>query len=61
MVGDNLRCDIHWPNVLGINTIQVKTTEMLPDRDLEIVDEYDRPDYYVDGLKEVYDILLNVS
>jgi HAD superfamily hydrolase (TIGR01549 family) len=58
MVGDNPHCDIHWPNVLGMNTIQVKTTEILPNHDLEIVDDNYTPDYYMEDLKEVYDILI---
>ena len=58
MVGDNPRCDIHWPNVLGIGTIQIETTEMLSQRSLQVMDEYDRPGLYVRSLGEISKILL---
>jgi len=58
MVGDNPRCDIHWPNVFGMGTIQIKTTEMLPTSSLEVLDEYDRPVLYVSSLVEISEFLL---
>jgi len=58
MVGDNPRCDIHWPNVLGIGTIQIETTEMLSQSSLQVLDEYDRPSFYVRSLGEIFKILL---
>lgn len=58
MVGDNPRCDIHWPNILGMGTIQIKTTERLSRRSLEALDEYDRPSLYVRSLGEISKILL---
>jgi FMN phosphatase YigB (HAD superfamily) len=53
MVGDNTRCDIHWPNVFGMGTIQVETTEMLSVHSLEVLDEYDQPNLYVRNLDEI--------
>jgi len=58
MVGDNPRCDVHWPNVFGMGTIQIETTEMFLYRTLEVLDEYDRPDVYVRNLGEISKILL---
>jgi FMN phosphatase YigB (HAD superfamily) len=55
MVGDNPRRDVHWPNFLGITTIQIKTTELLSRRSLEVDDE---PDYYVTRLDEIADLIV---
>lgn len=61
MVGDNPRCDIHWPNVLGMGTIQIPTTEKLSSHDLEVLNDYDKPDCYVNSLDEISNILLKSS
>jgi len=58
MVGDNPLCDVHWPRILGLGTIQVKTTELLPEESLRIIDEFDRPDLRVASLDEVAGALL---
>jgi len=58
VVGDNPRCDVHWPKFFGMGTIQIETTEMLPSSSLEVLDEYDRPDLYVRSLGEISGILL---
>jgi FMN phosphatase YigB (HAD superfamily) len=58
MVGDNPRCDVHWPRVLGLGTIQVETTELLSEESLIIRDEFDRPDLRVTSLDEVARALL---
>lgn len=54
MVGDNPQCDVHWPNFLGMTTIQIKTTELLSRRSFEVDDE---PDYSVTRLDEIADLL----
>lgn len=56
MVGDNPRCDIHWPNVLGMGTIQIETTELLSS--LEIIDEYDKPSFYVTNLDQIKNLIM---
>ena len=61
MIGDNTRCDIHWPNLLGINTIQIPTTEKLPSRDLEVQNDDDKPDCQVKTLHEIQKILLKIE
>jgi len=53
MVGDNPRCDVRWPRILGLATIQVETTELLSDDSLRIHDEFDTPDLLVASLDEV--------
>jgi len=58
MVGDNPRCDTHWPNVLGMGTIQIKTTEQLPINDLETLNDSYKPNYYVTSLQEIVQLLL---
>jgi FMN phosphatase YigB (HAD superfamily) len=59
MVGDNPRCDVRWPKVLGMGTIQITTTEMLSPDDLKVRDESYRPDYFINSLKEIYHVLNN--
>lgn len=44
--------------LFGIGTIQIQTTEKLSDNDLEVLDEYDKPDYYIKRLGKIYSILL---
>lgn len=61
MIGDNTRCDIHWPNLLGITTIQIPTTEKLQSRDLEVQNDDDKPDYHVKTLHEIQTILLKTE
>jgi FMN phosphatase YigB (HAD superfamily) len=58
MIGDNPRCDVRWPNVLGMGTIQIETTETLSSRSLEVLDGYDKPNLYVKSLGEISKILL---
>ncbi len=53
MIGDNTRCDIHWPNFFGISTIQVKTTENLSVESLTIRDQFDRPSVSANDLHDV--------
>jgi len=55
MVGDNPRCDVHWPHFLGMTTIQIKTTELSSRHSIEVDDD---PDYYVTRLDEVADLLV---
>ncbi len=52
MFGDNVRCDIHWPNFLGLSTVQIKTTEKLTSQSLEMFDEYDRATVAINNLDE---------
>ena len=52
MFGDNVRCDIHWPNFLGLSTVQIKTTEILATQSLEVFDEYDRATVSINNLDE---------
>lgn len=54
MVGDNPRCDVLWPHFLGMTTIQIKTTELLPRRSDDVDEE---PDYYVTRLDEIAALL----
>ncbi|MDQ1280908.1 MAG: HAD-hyrolase-like, partial [Thermoproteota archaeon] len=61
MIGDNTRCDIHWPNLLGMITIQIPTTEKLSNRDLEVQNDDDKPDYRVNTLDEIQKILLKIE
>jgi FMN phosphatase YigB (HAD superfamily) len=53
MVGDNPRCDIFWPNIFGMGTIQIDTTELLSHQSLEVLSEYDRPSLYVRNLGQI--------
>lgn len=55
MVGDNPRCDVHWPHFLGMTTIQIKTTELSSRHSIEVDDD---PDYYVTRLDEIADLLV---
>jgi FMN phosphatase YigB (HAD superfamily) len=52
MFGDNVRCDIHWPNFFGISTVQVKTTENLTSQSLGVFDEYDKATLSISNLDE---------
>ncbi len=58
MVGDNPRCDIHWPNMLGMGTIQVDTTELLSHHSIEVLDKQDRPSFYVRNLGQIKFLLI---
>ena len=57
MLGDNPSRDVYWPNVLGILTIQIETTELLSPQTLSIQNRFQKPDYRVTSLKEIKDIL----
>ena len=58
MVGDNPQCDVSWPNFLGMTTIQIKTTELLSRRILEVDNE---PNYHITRLDEIADILVPLT
>jgi FMN phosphatase YigB (HAD superfamily) len=57
MFGDNVRCDIHWPNSLGLSTVQIKTTEKLTSQSLEVFDEYDRATVSINNLDELRSLI----
>ena len=57
MIGDNPTRDIYWPNVLGMLTIQIETTELLSHRARAINNRFEKPDYLVTSLKEIKHIL----
>lgn len=57
MLGDNPSRDIYWPNVLGMLTIQIETTELLSRQMLSIKNRFEKPDYLVTSLKEIKNIL----
>lgn len=52
MFGDNVRRDIHWPNFLGMSTVQIRTTEKLTPQSLDVFDEYDRATVSISNLDE---------
>jgi FMN phosphatase YigB (HAD superfamily) len=57
MLGDNPSRDIYWPNVLGMLTIQITTTELLSQQALIIKNRFEKPDYLITRLKEIKHIL----
>lgn len=57
MLGDNPSRDIYWPNVLGMLTIQIATTELLSQQALTIKNRFEKPDYLITCLKEIKHIL----
>jgi len=57
MLGDNPSRDIYWPNVLGMLTIQIATTELLSQQALTIKNRFEKPDYLITSLKEIKHIL----
>lgn len=57
MIGDNPSRDIYWPNVLGMLTIQIETTELLTQQALSPKNRFERPDYHITHLKEIMHIL----
>ncbi len=57
MLGDNPHRDTYWPNVLGMWTILIKTTELLPPHALAGTNRDEQPDYVVDNLPEIMSIL----
>ncbi len=57
MIGDNPSRDIYWPNVLGMLTIQIETTELLSPQTLSSKNRFEKPDYLVTSLKEIKHIL----
>lgn len=57
MLGDNPSRDIYWPNVLGMLTIQIATTELLSQQALTIKNRFEKPDYLITRLKEIKHIL----
>ena len=57
MLGDNPSRDIYWPNVLGMLTIQIATTELLSQQALTIKNRFEKPDYLITSLKEIEHIL----
>ena len=57
MLGDNPSRDIYWPNVLGMLTIQIQTTELLSHQVLSIKNQFEKPDYLITSLKEIKHIL----
>jgi FMN phosphatase YigB (HAD superfamily) len=57
MLGDNPSRDIYWPNVLGMLTIQIGTTELLSQQALSITNRFEKPDHSVINLKEIKRIL----
>jgi FMN phosphatase YigB (HAD superfamily) len=61
MFGDNVRCDIHWPNFLGLSTVQIKTTEKLTSQSLEVFDEYDKATVSVKNLDEFRSLISPIS
>jgi FMN phosphatase YigB (HAD superfamily) len=57
MLGDNPSRDIYWPNVLGMLTIQIETTELLSHQTLSIKNRFEKSDYLVTSLNEIKYIL----
>ena len=57
MLGDNPSRDIYYPNVLGMRTIQIETTELLSRQTLSSKNRFEKPDYLVTSLKEIKNIL----
>ena len=57
MIGDNPSRDIYWPNVLGMLTIQIKTTELLSQQALSANNRFETPDYHITHLNEITHIL----
>ena len=57
MFGDNVRCDIHWPNFFGMSTAQVRTTENLAPQDLSVSDEFDKATVSVSNLDELRSLI----
>ena len=61
MFGDNVRCDIHWPNFFGMSTVQIKTTEKLTPQSLEVFDKYDRATASINDLDELRSLIASDS
>jgi FMN phosphatase YigB (HAD superfamily) len=59
MVGDNPSRDTYWPNLLGMGTILIKTSEQLPIKHFGALSGSYKPNYYVADLQEIAQILLN--
>jgi FMN phosphatase YigB (HAD superfamily) len=57
MIGDNPSRDIYWPNVLGMLTIQIGTTELLSHQALSVNNRFETPDYHITHLNEIKHIL----
>jgi len=61
MFGDNVRCDIHWPNFFGMSTVQIRTTENLTPQSLEAFDEYDKATFSISNLDEFRSLISSDS
>ncbi len=61
MFGDNVRCDIHWPNFFGMSTVHIKTTEKLTPQSIEVFDEYDRATVSINDLDELRSLITSDS